>query len=247
MIPGLALDSGEFIPAAELNRRINMNNEVPTFYNRQAIEREIESIENPHGMRLNDAKERPILPGGSLRRLLVVIDAQAERVAELEAQTAQLTASLETASSAVIVLKQQQRERRAQLASGREPVAWMVFWGLGQKRPGAIFVEREHAVSHAKQIKSETEICPVYAHPASTGISQADCLWARNGNTPCTSSPAQQPLSEDQIVAAARALNRQSSRECGINEQDSWNLYADEFLADAKAALEAAHGIKETP
>jgi hypothetical protein len=31
------------------------------------------------------------------------------------------------------------------------------------------------------------------AYPAPTGISQADCLWARNGNTPCTSSPAQQP------------------------------------------------------
>ena len=73
-----------------------MNNAAPTFYNRPAIEREIESIENPHGMRLNDAKERPILPGGTLRRLLVVIDAQAGRIADLEAQ----------------------------LASGQEPVAW---------------------------------------------------------------------------------------------------------------------------
>ena len=65
-----------------------MNNAAPTFYNRPAIEREIESIENPHGMRLNDAKERPILPGGTLRRLLVVIDAQAGRIADLEAQLA---------------------------------------------------------------------------------------------------------------------------------------------------------------
>lgn len=82
--PGLCLDSGEFIPAEELNRRI-MNNAVPTFYNRVLIEREIESIERPHGMYLNDGKERPILPGGTLRRMLVVIDAQAERIAELEA------------------------------------------------------------------------------------------------------------------------------------------------------------------
>jgi len=65
-----------------------MNNAAPTFYNRPAIEREIESIENPHGMRLNDAKERAILPAGTLRRLLVVIDAQAGRIAELEAQLA---------------------------------------------------------------------------------------------------------------------------------------------------------------
>gem|GEM_PF-5528441 len=45
-----------------------------------------------------------------------------KRIADLEAQTAQLTASLETASSAVIVLKQQQREGWAQIASGQEPV-----------------------------------------------------------------------------------------------------------------------------
>ena len=42
------------------------------------------------------------------------------RIAELEAQNTQLTASLETASSAVIVLKQKQREGWAQIASGQE-------------------------------------------------------------------------------------------------------------------------------
>jgi hypothetical protein len=46
----------------------------------------------------------------------------AKRV-ELEAKIAHLTASLETASAACIVLKQQQREGWAQLASGQGPVA----------------------------------------------------------------------------------------------------------------------------
>jgi hypothetical protein len=46
-----------------------------------------------------------------------------KRIADLEAQTAQLTASLETASSAVIVLKQQQREGWAQIASGQQPLS----------------------------------------------------------------------------------------------------------------------------
>jgi hypothetical protein len=55
-----------------------------------------------------------------------------KRIAELEAQITQLTASLETASAACIVLKQKQREGWAQIASGQEPVgereafeAWM--------------------------------------------------------------------------------------------------------------------------
>lgn len=44
------------------------------FPSRQAVEREIESVENPRGMRLNDGMERPRLPGGTLRYMLAVID-----------------------------------------------------------------------------------------------------------------------------------------------------------------------------
>jgi len=165
-----------------------MNNAAPTFYNRPAIEREIESIENPHGMRLNDAKERPILPGGTLRRLLVVIDAQAGRIADLEAQ----------------------------LASGQYPVGRIESVDGGPNRHGVV-VWLAH---QGAPIKPGDKL---YTHPA----------------------PTQQPPSEAQIDAAARALNRQAARECGINERDYWNLHADEFLADAKAALEAAHHIGE--
>ena len=48
------------------------------------------------------------------------IEPMQKRIVELEAQNTQLTASLETASSAVIVLKQKQREGWAQIASGQE-------------------------------------------------------------------------------------------------------------------------------
>jgi uncharacterized coiled-coil protein SlyX len=44
------------------------------------------------------------------------------RIAELEAQIAHLTASLETASASCIMLKQQQRKGRSQLASGQSLV-----------------------------------------------------------------------------------------------------------------------------
>lgn len=44
------------------------------FPNRRAVEREIERIQNPKGMHLNDGKERVILPGGTLRYLLALAD-----------------------------------------------------------------------------------------------------------------------------------------------------------------------------
>ena len=44
------------------------------FPSRRAVERAIESVENPKGMHLNDGKERVILPGGTLRYMLALID-----------------------------------------------------------------------------------------------------------------------------------------------------------------------------
>ena len=43
-------------------------------FNRRAIEREVERLRNPTGMQLNDGKERVTLPGGTLERVLKVID-----------------------------------------------------------------------------------------------------------------------------------------------------------------------------
>ena len=48
--------------------------EPVAFPNRRAVEREIERIQNPKGMHLNDGKERVILPGGTLRYLLALAD-----------------------------------------------------------------------------------------------------------------------------------------------------------------------------
>jgi hypothetical protein len=46
------------------------------YFNRQAVERAISSAENPAPgtMQLNDGKERVTLPGGTLRRMLAIID-----------------------------------------------------------------------------------------------------------------------------------------------------------------------------
>jgi cell division septum initiation protein DivIVA len=97
MTPGLCLDSGEFIPASELNMTHEFETKRPK--------------EHPPVISITDENEK-----------------QQQRISELEAQIAQLTESLETASSAVIVLKQQQREEWAQLASGQEPTGLCVDW-----------------------------------------------------------------------------------------------------------------------
>lgn len=44
------------------------------FPTRSAVEREIEAVENPKGMRLNDGKETVRLPVGTLRLMLTLID-----------------------------------------------------------------------------------------------------------------------------------------------------------------------------
>lgn len=40
-------------------------------------------------------------------------------------------------------------------------------------------------------------------------------------------------------IKAARALNKQMAEECQIDEQDQWNLHAEEMKAIARVTLEA--------
>jgi len=57
----------------------------------------------------------------------------------------------------------------------------------------------------------------------------------------CRAAPVQKGAPTDaQIVAAARALNKRHAELCNVNEADSWNIQADDFKADAIAALTAA-------
>lgn len=40
-------------------------------------------------------------------------------------------------------------------------------------------------------------------------------------------------------VAAAKALCRRSAEQCGVDAEDSWKVYGDDYLADAAAMLDA--------
>lgn len=58
-------------------------------------------------------------------------------------------------------------------------------------------------------------------------------------------APQRKPLTDEMVVAAARELNKRAAEACNVDEADSWNIYGDEYIEDARAVLEAAHSIKE--
>jgi hypothetical protein len=60
-----------------------------------------------------------------------------------------------------------------------------------------------------------------------------------------TTPPQHKPLTDEMVVAGARVLNERQADACGVDRDDQWAIYSDDFKADARAMLEAAHGIKE--
>lgn len=55
--------------------------------------------------------------------------------------------------------------------------------------------------------------------------------------------PQAQPLTDEMVTAAARALNKRQAEACGVDKNDHWKFYGDDIKEDARAVLEAAHGI----
>jgi hypothetical protein len=60
-----------------------------------------------------------------------------------------------------------------------------------------------------------------------------------------TTPPQRKPLTDEMIVAGGKALAKRHADSCGLDFDDVWKYYAGEHKDDAKAAIEAAHGIKE--
>lgn len=45
------------------------------------------------------------------------------------------------------------------------------------------------------------------------------------------------------VVAAARALCKRASDACNVDHDDTWKVYGESFLEDAKAVLEAINAL----
>lgn len=105
-----------------------------------------------------------------------------------------------------------------------EPVAWVNSANLASARRA-----RERGGPFDQHTWSEAQTTyhdrPLYTHPA---------------------APDLVPLTQAQIVAAARALNKRHALLCNVNEADSWAIQGGDFLDDARAALDAA-GIGSKP
>ena len=70
-------------------------------------------------------------------------------------------------------------------------------------------------------------------------------LREKNGGKNDKSMSQRKPLTDEMVVAAARMLNERQADACGVDKDDQWKMYGQDFIEDARAMLEAAHGIKE--
>lgn len=76
----------------------------------------------------------------------------------------------------------------------QEPVAWAVYWGLPPTRQNSVHFDKESAQAVANQIKSATEVRPLYAAPAAQQYEAGDMASAHNdGFRAGVASVAQQP------------------------------------------------------
>jgi hypothetical protein len=69
--------------------------------------------------------------------------------------------------------------------------------------------------------------------------------WSDECEPLYTTPPQRKPLTDEMIVAGGKALAKLHAESCGLDFDDVWKYYAEDHKADAKAAIEAAHGIKE--
>jgi hypothetical protein len=58
-------------------------------------------------------------------------------------------------------------------------------------------------------------------------------------------APQRQPLTDEMVVAAGRMLSDRQAAACNVDCGDMWNLHGNDFIDDARVALEAALGIGE--
>ena len=61
----------------------------------------------------------------------------------------------------------------------------------------------------------------------------------------CDCGAQRKPLTDEMVVAAARVLSDRQAAACNVDCGDMWKLHGNDFIDDARAALEAAHNIGE--
>lgn len=146
---------------------------------------------------------------------------------------------------------------------GAEPVAWQVWWGLGEMRPHwPPLKTRSDAEAHAGMIRSNTEVRPLYAGAQTAAPSAPAQGPVAQVVERCTDSGpggaikyyldvefirgAAQPPKGTKLYAAAQAPA--VAQQIPLTESHIARLSADAFLSDYftldfARAIERAHGI----
>ena len=75
-------------------------------------------------------------------------------------------------------------------------------------------------------------------------ITDCDASWFKAADL-YTTPPQRKPLTDKMVLIAARVMSDRQADACNIDKEDQWKVYGQNFIDDARAMLEAAHGIKE--
>jgi hypothetical protein len=102
--------------------------------------------------------------------------------------------------------------------------AWAVYWGIGEMRKNSVHFERETAEKVAAQIKSNTEIRPLYAAPL-----------ANEASKPAAPSVGQD---ERELIELLRNVCHYADSVCGMLRQGGWPGKAEALESRIKAVID---------
>lgn len=92
------------------------------------------------------------------------------------------------------------------------PAAWQVWCGLGEIKPiRPIFLEKEVAEDYAKEVKTYTEVRPLWSHASAAPPSAAAFASDHFGDANKMAQPAGEPLTTTQLRDALRNLRHVDS------------------------------------
>jgi hypothetical protein len=132
-----------------------------------------------------------------------------------------------------------------------EIMALVDYWGAHYGENPAVLNGIRKAIEAIAQPAGEAEpvavVCADFAlHWAGSGPIAPIC--EKHGikvGTKLYTIQQQSPLTDEQILAGAREMNRLECDLRGLDEEDSWKLYGNSYIIDTATILRAAHGIKK--
>ena len=122
--------------------------------------------------------------------------------------------------------------KAAEQPAQQEPVAWATQIGeyahikWGAKRP-------DYPIRYEVPLYTSPQPCPTCEALARTVMLDQ------------TSHDTHRKPTDEMVVAAARVLSDRQAAACNVDCGDMWKLHGNDFIDDARAALEASHGIRE--